>query len=277
VLGRADPLSKMVRILGSVIRGICALFLAALLSTPLPVAAQALPDGQFFTESVPDRTDGAGFAVQDGHGARLWTAFQTAGGLDALGYPISRRFVLDDGLAQAFEYGVLRWDAERDEGDIVEGVKIPSDARRPEQPPLASTEIGTPIWSGWWWPASNGVEPTLFAPNSPLDKYDRYVALVSGENPATRAWELQHVFFPGSLWAGHCNGFAAAALLEPEPTEPLSTQGITFSVRTSKACWSTTTLATPRHGRLVRTANSIRPTSIACCSTGCKPPTRASC
>jgi hypothetical protein len=220
----------MVRIFGSVIRGICALFVAVLLSSPVPVAAQSLPDGQFFTESVPDRTDGTGFAVQDGHGASLWTAFQAAGGLDALGYPISRRFILDDGVAQAFQYAVLRWDFDRAEADAVEGVKVPGEARDPELPPLAATEIETPPWSGWWWPAFSGVGPTLFAPNSPLDKYDRYVALVSGESPATHAWELQHLFFPGSLWAGHCNGFAAAALLEPEPTEPLNVLGITFSV-----------------------------------------------
>jgi hypothetical protein len=40
--------------------------------------------------------------------------------------------------------------------------------------------------------------------------------------------------FPGSQWAGHCNGFAAAALLEPEPTEPRDVLGVTFSVGDQK-------------------------------------------
>jgi hypothetical protein len=94
----------------------------------------------------------------------------------------------------------------------------------------ASGEADTTPWSGWWWPASEALGPTLFAPNSPLDKYDRYLSLVSGDNPGTRAWERAHLYYPGSGWAGHCNGFAAAALLEPEPTEPLSVLGIDFSV-----------------------------------------------
>jgi hypothetical protein len=98
----------------------------------------------------------------------------------------------------------------------------------------ASAELESPPWSGWWWPASDSIGPTLFAPNSPLDKYDRYVAIVTGESPATRAWEHQELYFPGSLWAGHCNGFAAAALLEPEPTQPVSVFDMTFSVADQK-------------------------------------------
>jgi len=74
----------------------------------------------------------------------------------------------------------------------------------------------------------------LFAPNSPLDKYDQYVSMVTGENPGTRAWERQELYFPGSPWAGHCNGFAAAALLEPEPTEPVTIFEIPFSVADQK-------------------------------------------
>ena len=31
-------------------------------------------------------------------------------------------------------------------------------------------------------------------------------------------WERQEIRFAGLSWAGHCNGWAAAALLEPEPT-----------------------------------------------------------
>lgn len=89
-------------------------------------------------------------------------------------------------------------------------------------------------WSGWWWPASESLGPTLFAPNSPLDKYDRYLTAVTGANPGTRAWERAEVYFPGSAWAGHCNGYAAAALLEPEPTAPVSVAGVTFSVGDQK-------------------------------------------
>ena len=56
------------------------------------------------------------------------------------------------------------------------------------------------------------------------------VAATSGADPATRTWERQSLYFPATPWAGHCNGFAAAALVEPEPTEPVTMLGITFSV-----------------------------------------------
>src|SRR4051794_33413060 len=46
-----------------------------------------IPRGQFFGEAIPNRTSNVGFAVQDGHGADLWTAYQRAGGVTALGYP----------------------------------------------------------------------------------------------------------------------------------------------------------------------------------------------
>src|SRR5918911_2153548 len=83
-----------------------------------PAAARAdetapdypVPGGAFFTEALPGRTDGSGFAVQDGHGVKLWTAFQSLGGVAALGYPVTRRFDWNGAVAQAFEAGVLRID-----------------------------------------------------------------------------------------------------------------------------------------------------------------------
>jgi hypothetical protein len=211
--------------------------LAGVAMTPLAgLAAEDIPSGQFFTEALPDRDDGGGFTVQDGHGAKLWTAFKDAGGVDTLGYPVSRRFDWDNGVvAQAFEHGILVWDADDNHADLrdlseLPNKELPREATQPDQPPRAEAETEAPAWSGWWWPASDGVGPTLYAPNSPLDKYDRYVAAVTGDNPGTRDWEHRELYFPASMWAGHCNGFAAAALLEPEPTEPVDVLGITFAV-----------------------------------------------
>ncbi len=204
--------------------------MAGLLWGPVSAFADSeIPSGRFFEEALPE-ANGAGFAVQDGHGAKLWSAFQAAGGVAALGYPISRRFDLDGSAAQAFQFGVLRWNAETGHADVLEPAATPAEAREPDQPPRAAAEVEQPVWSGWWWPASDGLGPTLFAANSPLDKYDRYVTAVTGASPGTRDWERSELIFPGSLWAGHCNGFAAAALLEPEPTEPVDVLGITFSV-----------------------------------------------
>lgn len=210
--------------------------MAGLLCGPVTsFADSAIPGGQFFTEALPDRDDGGGFAVQDGHGAKLWAAFTALGGVEAIGYPISRRFDFDGNVAQAFQFGVLVWDSANNRADLHEqvelpGGKLPIEAVEPDQPPRATAETEMPAWSGWWWPASPSLAPNLFGVNSPLDKYDRYVQAVTGENPGTRDWERNELYYPGSLWAGHCNGFAAAALLEPEPTEPVEVLGITFTV-----------------------------------------------
>jgi hypothetical protein len=202
---------------------------------PAAAADYPIPGGAFFTEALPDRDDGVGFAVQDGHGVKFWTAFQAMGGVPALGYPVSRRFDWGGAVAQAVENGVLRADPASGEVELVSarelpGGKPPGYALQPDLPPRASAELEVKPWSGWWWPASDGEGPTYFAPNSPLDKYDRYVTLATGEDPATRVWERQRIYYPTSGWAGHCNGFAAAALLEPEPTQAREVLGITFSV-----------------------------------------------
>jgi hypothetical protein len=222
-----------------------ALALASLAASIQPLEAQTvgvpdgpdfpIPDGHFFTEALPDRTDGVGFAVQNGHGADLWSAFQAAGGVDDLGYPISRRFEWSGDVAQAFANGILRWDRTSGSAETLSvkqlpGSKLPTYATQPEQPPVVAAEVQPGAWSGWWWPAFNGIGPTLFAPSGPLDRYDQYTLALRGVDPGTRDWERESVFFPDTLWAGHCNGFAAAALLEPEPQQPVTALGVTFSV-----------------------------------------------
>ncbi|MCS7002115.1 MAG: hypothetical protein NZ518_04620, partial [Dehalococcoidia bacterium] len=69
--------------------------------------------GRFFTQTAKD---GQGFSVadrgadRDGRPTRWWSEFLRLGGLDALGYPISRVYTGPDGfLYQAFQRGVLQW------------------------------------------------------------------------------------------------------------------------------------------------------------------------
>lgn len=197
-----------------------------------------VPRGHFFTEAVTnEKQAGLGFAVLDGGGVDMWTAYQGAGGVWTLGYPVSRRFELNGGqdVAQIFSESVLVWTRSNAETAAVplasiDSAQIPGYARDPEKPPMAAAGIDPFPWSGWWWPASPGIGPTLFAPNGPLDKYDQYVAAIGDEDPATRDWERSNVYFPGISWAGHCNGYAAAALLESEPTSDVELEGITFTV-----------------------------------------------
>lgn len=111
-----------------------------------------------------------------------------------------------------------------------ETVEAPSVSREWAAAVAGGGSVEDVAWSGWYWPTSAEFGPTLFAPNGPLAKYDRYVLAVTGEDPQTRLWEQREVNFPGIAWAGHCNGSAAAALLEEEPTAPIEVAGIRFSV-----------------------------------------------
>ncbi len=122
----------------------------------------------------------------------------------------------------------------------VPGEALVASAVEPLERPLPDLVEGetTPVaWSGWWWPALDGANgPHLFDADGPLDKYDRLAEHFTGERPGTRAWELEHLrFFDARYsWAGHCNGFAAAAVLEPEPTEPIDVAGVRLSVADQK-------------------------------------------
>jgi hypothetical protein len=200
----------------------------------------AIPGGWFYTEALGGEGDGLGFSVVDGPGARLATAYRDLGGAAELGYPISQRFDWDDDVAQAFQFGIIRWrgalaSAElRQQDELPDGV-LPEEAVTPQRPPIADAELIAKPWSGWWWPAFGGAGPTLYTPGSPLDKYDHVVEAVTGINPHTRDWERSHNYFPSALWSGHCNGFAAAALIEPEPTQGHAWADTAFSVADQKA------------------------------------------
>ena len=70
-----------------------------------------IPGGHFFTQANgrPLGASATGFAVTDEGGARFWSEFQRLGGVQALGYPATSRFVLDGFVTQAFQKAVLQW------------------------------------------------------------------------------------------------------------------------------------------------------------------------
>ena len=85
-------------------------------------------------------------------------------------------------------------------------------------------------WVGYWWPYSEG------GISSPAALYEQ----ASGTTGAA-AWEAQnHGPKVAGLqqWWGHCNGWAAAAALYPEPTLPVTQNGVTFSVADQKGLLS---------------------------------------
>ncbi|HEX6511254.1 MAG TPA: hypothetical protein VF157_03075 [Chloroflexota bacterium] len=70
-----------------------------------------IPNGHFYTQANGQAgAGGSGYSVVDDDQATMWAEFQRLGGVAALGYPISQRYVLADGLTyQAFQKGILQW------------------------------------------------------------------------------------------------------------------------------------------------------------------------
>src|SRR5712692_5786105 len=80
---------------------------------PAPaVADYDIPNGHFYTQANGQAgAGGSGYSVVDDDQATFWSEFQRLGGVPALGYPISQRYVLADGLTyQAFQKAILQWD-----------------------------------------------------------------------------------------------------------------------------------------------------------------------
>jgi hypothetical protein len=67
-----------------------------------------LANGRFFTQTSGSQA-GKGFRVVDDEGARFWAEFRRLGGVDALGYPASRRFSWEGFTVQVFQKAILQW------------------------------------------------------------------------------------------------------------------------------------------------------------------------
>jgi Transglutaminase elicitor len=97
------------------------------------------------------------------------------------------------------------------------------------QQPILSREPSKMPWSGWWWPTGS-FPPPMTAAGGPLDKFDWYIAGLGLPSPGARSWDAINHYKPGCPWCGHCHGWAAAAILEPEPTRPVRVGMIDFTV-----------------------------------------------
>jgi hypothetical protein len=233
-----------------VARAVALLVVATTLIGPTPVGAQTppavaaeaaddfpIPNGYFFTQAAPGQ-NGAGYRVANEAGIPFWDEFQRLGGLKVFGYPVSRRFHWKKRVVQRFQFAVLHWRGGGDGAEVRSLKEVgdpPREARLAEPSPRSVGDAERYPWSGWWWPANHQVVgPRLFDSSGPLAKYDRYVETLGRPDPRTLEWEQAELVFSGLQWAGHCNGWAAAALLEPEPTETRVHNDITFSVGDQK-------------------------------------------
>ena len=69
-----------------------------------------LPNGHFFKQTNGLGGVGStGFAVVDDATAPFWSEFRRLGGVQVLGYPVSRRFTWDGFVVQAMQKAVLQW------------------------------------------------------------------------------------------------------------------------------------------------------------------------
>jgi hypothetical protein len=69
-----------------------------------------IADGHFFTQTNgKGKASSAGFSVTDQDGVPIWSGFKALGGVDVLGYPVTRRFQMDGFVVQAFQKSVLQW------------------------------------------------------------------------------------------------------------------------------------------------------------------------
>ena len=205
------------------------------------VADLDIPNGHFYSQAAPGQ-NGAGYRVANEAGIPFWDEFQRQGGLETLGFPLTRGFIWTDSIVQLFQFGALRWVPAEQRSEIVDVTTIgrpPREATIAERPPYSSGDAEQYPWSGWWWPANNQVGgPRLFDVGGPLSKFDLFTESLGQPNPRTREWEQSELIFAGLRWAGHCNGWAAAALLEPEPTETRVVNGVAFTVADQKGLLS---------------------------------------
>ena len=84
--------------------------------------------------------------------------------------------------------------------------------------------VAKTVWSGYWWPTAK--QEIL----RPLAKYDALTGAASVE------WERTNNPPTGvAPWVGLCHGWAAAAVMEDEPTRPLTSSVGTITVGDQKA------------------------------------------
>lgn len=105
----------------------------------------------------------------------------------------------------------------------------------------ADGEIKPAPWSGEWWSRKKGflIKSWPGHDPSPFERYDKYVESVTGTNPGALEWEAnfrnRHYNPKAEDWEGHCNGWSASSILEPEPKEKKVRNGIVFETSDQKA------------------------------------------
>lgn len=65
--------------------------------------------GHFYTQTNAGAGPQFGYRITNDNGIKFWSEFQRLGGVNVLGYPVSRRFTLDGFTVQATQKVILQW------------------------------------------------------------------------------------------------------------------------------------------------------------------------
>jgi hypothetical protein len=86
-----------------------------------------------------------------------------------------------------------------------------------------------PAWSGYWWPFLVTRGWHLYDQTGPFTPLVKYGQATGDFRPLQ--WERRYKLTtdPSTNWWGHCNGWAAATVLEPEPTRPVRAGSVAFN------------------------------------------------
>ncbi len=101
---------------------------AAAQSRTTALADYQVVNGHYFTQAGGDPDGDAGFRITDEDGVNFASEFERLGGVEALGYPISRRFEWDGFTTQATQKAVLQWQPQANRAALVNLLDAFSDA-----------------------------------------------------------------------------------------------------------------------------------------------------
>lgn len=79
-------------------------------------------------------------------------------------------------------------------------------------------------WSGYWWPQLSSYQTKLYNNPGPMTKYDA----VTGASSYSWEYNNHRTTDPANDWWGHCQAWASAAIMEPQPYGR-TVSGVTFS------------------------------------------------
>jgi hypothetical protein len=215
--------------------------------TPRPLGPDA-DAGRAFEDVVKQRQ-----ALLDADEAIKRRYFASPDPLTFFGLPTSPIQDMGNHLAVRLQRGVIqKWKVDvpwaeagavtlANAGDLAKEAGLLAQTALTSSSPAVEGRAERVPWSGWWWPADEAVRGAkLYDRDGPLARYDLLARTRGLGHPSLREWEFANVRLTGGrfLWAGHCNGWAAASILEPEPTAPTTVDGVTFRVADLKGLLS---------------------------------------